>query len=68
MWVKLCPKGFLFSLALEATALEMPYYKTRLEHKIVINELDLTLVNPVTDMLTFQAQGKIVFMGTEKDE
>lgn len=46
----------------------MPYYKTRLKHKTVINELDLTLVNPVTDMLTFQAQGKIAFMGIEKDE
>lgn len=39
-----------------------------MEHKTVINELDLTLVNPVTDMLTFQAQGKIAFMGIEKDE
>lgn len=68
MQVRHYPRGFLFSLVPEATALEMPYYKTRLEHKSVINELDLTLVNPVTDILTFQAPGKIAFVGVEKDE
>jgi len=55
-------------LVLEATTLQMPFYKTRLEHKTVINELGLTRVNPVTYVLTFQAQGKIAFMGRANDE
>lgn len=57
-----------FSFVPEATALEMPYYETGLEHKPAVNGWDLTLVNPVTDMLTFKAQGEIAFMGIEKDE
>lgn len=46
----------------------MPYSKISLEHKTVINELDLTVVNPDIDMLPFEAQVKIASMGIEKDE
>lgn len=48
--------------------MEMPYSKISLEHKPVINELDLTVVNPVIDMLPFQAQVKIASTGIEKNE
>lgn len=61
-------QGFLFSLVPDATALGMPYSKISLEHKTVINELDLTVVNPDIDMLPFEAQVKIASMGIEKDE